>query len=124
MSEKPSKDLAKLIDAAVEIRGAPDEAEIAFMARALVQATFPHSDPGAIPIWGRRNGNLTLTIKPDWEFDPKKGEPKCVGIPYGTIPRLLLFWITTEVVQTKSRRLELSDSLSAFMRGRRCLPCR
>lgn len=116
MSDKPNKDLAKLIDAAVEIRDAPDAAEIAFMARALVQATLPHSDPGAVPIWGRRNGNLALTIKPDWEFDPKKGEPRCVGIPYGTIPRLLLFWITTEVVQKKSRRLELGDSLSAFMR--------
>jgi hypothetical protein len=28
----------------------------------------------------------------------------------------LLFWITTEAVKTKSRRLELGDSLSAFMR--------
>ena len=115
-NKKSGKDLEKLIDAAVEIRDASGEAEIAFMAHALVQATFPHSDPGAVPIWGRRNGNLTLTIKPDWEFDLKKGEPKCVGIPYGTIPRLLMFWITTEVVQTKSRRLELGDSLAAFMR--------
>lgn len=121
MSDKPQKnvinpDLAKLIKAAVEIQMAPDEPDIAFMSRALVQATLPHSDPGAVPIWGRRNGNLSLTIKPDWEFDPKKGQPRCVGVPYGTIPRLLLFWITTEVVQKKSRRLELGDSLSAFMR--------
>ncbi|MFM7855625.1 MAG: replication protein RepA, partial [Flammeovirgaceae bacterium] len=35
--------------------------------------------------------------------------------PYGTIPRLLLFWITTEAVRTKSRRLELGDSLTKFM---------
>lgn len=34
----------------------------------------------------------------------------------GVIPRLLLFWITTEAVRTKNRRLELGHSLSAFMR--------
>jgi len=36
-------------------------------------------------------------------------------LPYGTIPRLLLAWLTTEAVKTKSRELELGDSLSGFM---------
>jgi hypothetical protein len=36
--------------------------------------------------------------------------------PYGTIPRLLLFWITSEAVKTKNRRLELGNSLTKFMR--------
>lgn len=111
-----SPGLKRILDAAVEIQMEPNAAEMAFMARALVQATLPHSDPGSVPIWGRTNGRLTLTIKPDWELDAKTGQPRSVGIPYGTIPRLLLFWITTEAVKTKSRRLELGDSLSAFMR--------
>lgn len=108
--------MKRILEAAVEIKAEPDAAEMAFMARALVQATLPHSDPGEVPIWGRTNGRLTLTIKPDWEIDPKTHQSRCVGIPYGTIPRLLLFWITTEAVKTKSRRLELGNSLSAFMR--------
>jgi hypothetical protein len=37
------------------------------------------------------------------------------GYPYGTVPRLLLFWMTTEALRTKQRRLELGDSLTAFM---------
>lgn len=118
-SQKPhglSPSTKRILDAAVEIQMEPNATEMAFMARALVQATLPHSDPGAVPIWGRSNGRLTLTIKPDWELDPKTNQPRSVGIPYGTIPRLLLFWITTEAVKTKSRRLELGDSLSAFMR--------
>lgn len=110
-----SPSLKRILDAAVEIQAEPNATEMAFMARALVQATLPHSDPGAVPIWGRTNGRLTLTIKPDWEFDKKNNEPRSVGIPYGTIPRLLLFWITTEAVRTKSRRLELGNSLSEFM---------
>ena len=116
MGDKSSTDLAKLIDLAVEIRDAPDVSEMAFMPRAFVQTTLPHSDPGAVLIWVRRNGNLVLTVKPDWELDSKNGKPRCVGIPYGTIPRLLLFWITKEVLQKKSRYLELGDNLSSFMR--------
>lgn len=106
----------RILMAAEQIHNDPSAAQLAFMARALVQATMPHSNPGDVPIWGRTNGNLTLTIKPDWEIDQKTGQPRCIGVPYGTIPRLLMFWITTEAVKTKSRRIELGDSLSHFMR--------
>lgn len=112
----------RILDAAAAIQQDPAATEIAFMARALVQATLPHSDPGDVPVWGRTNGRLTLTIKPDWELEPTTGKLRCVGIPYGTIPRSLLFWITTEAVQTKQQRLELGNSLSAFMRELGLLP--
>lgn len=88
------------------------EAEKAFLARQLVQVTLPHSSPGNVPIWKRKNGNLTLSIRPGW--DHAKDEP--IGYPFGSIPRLLLFWITTETLRTKSRRLELGDTLAVFMR--------
>jgi hypothetical protein len=42
--------------------------------------------------------------------------PSKIGLPYGTIPRIISAWMTTEAVQTKSPVLELGDSLSAFMR--------
>lgn len=102
----------KLICAAGDIRLDPDKTESAFMARQLVQATLPHKNPGNVPAWSRRNGNLTLTIRPGWDYKKKKN----IGYPYGTIPRLLLFWITTEAVRTQSRKLELGESLSDFMR--------
>ena len=100
----------KFLDAAEAIHFDPDKAESAFMARQLVQATLPHKDPGNTPLWSRRNGNLTLTIQPG----QKQG--KLLGYPYGTLPRLLLFWMTTEAVKTKSPRLELGRSLASFMR--------
>jgi hypothetical protein len=100
----------------------PTKADLAFMSRACVQATFPHSDPGDVPIWCRTNGNLTLSIKPDYEIDTKTGKPRNVGLPYGTVCRLLMFWITTEAVKTKSRRIELGESLAAFMRELEIVP--
>ena len=103
----------KLLDAAVSIRQDPNDAEAAFMARQLVQCTLPHTDPGKVEAWERRNGNLTLVIRPGWDSENKSA----FGYPYGSIPRLLLFWMNTEAVKTKSRRLELGHNLSDFMRA-------
>ncbi len=101
----------KLISVAGDIRLDPDKTESAFMARQLVQATLPHKNPGNVPAWSRKNGNLTLSVQPGW--DHKKN--KSIGYPYGTIPRLLLFWITTEAIRTKNPRIELGNSLTKFM---------
>jgi hypothetical protein len=109
----------RIIQAGSEIRTSPepDPADIAFMARQLVQATLPHTAPkGNPPEWMRRNGNLTLAIRPGYKTDRATGKRVCLGYPYGTVPRLLLFWITTEALRTGSRRLELGPSLNAFMR--------
>jgi hypothetical protein len=101
----------KLISISGDIRLDPDKAEAAFMARQLVQATLPHKNPGDVPAWSRKNGNLTLAIQPGW--DHKKN--KSIGYPYGTLPRLLLFWITTEAVRSNNPKIELGKSLSSFM---------
>jgi Plasmid encoded RepA protein len=102
----------KLLDDVLIIRQQPDAAEAAFMARQLVQYTLPHTNPGSVEAWQRRSGNLSLVIQPGW--DAEKG--RSVGYPYGTIPRLLLFWVTTEAVRTKQRRLELRRNLAQFIR--------
>lgn len=107
----------KLLAAAEAITTNPDAAELAFMARQLVQVTLPHSNPkGSPPEWYRTNGNLTLSIRPGYATDPKTGERYCIGYPYGTVPRLLLFWLVTEIVQKRSRHIELGHSLADFMR--------
>ncbi len=101
----------KIIQASTDIQlDAPTDQDKAFLARQLVQATLPHSDPGDVPVWTRQNGNVTLTIQQGYKRD---GAP--VGHPYGTIPRLLMYWMTTEAIRTKERKLILGDSLAAFM---------
>jgi hypothetical protein len=103
--------LDKLLDATVEIRQNPDAVERSYMARQLVQCTLPHSDPGNTPIWTRTNGKLTLAIRPNFDTKTKKAL-----YPYGTVPRLLLFWLVTEATQKKSRTIKLGNSLDSFMR--------
>ena len=86
---------------------APDDLDLhsGYMARALVQATLPHSDPKTT-YFERRNGSVTLSIT---------GRPN-PGLPYGKDPRLILAWICTEAVRTKSATLNLGRSLSEFAR--------
>jgi hypothetical protein len=101
----------KIIQAATEIaQDSPSDADKAFLARQLVQTTLPHADPGDVPVWSRTNGNITLLIQQGY-----KANGEGIGHPYGTIPRLLMYWMTTEAVRTKSPRLVLGDSLAAFM---------
>jgi len=111
---QPGKSISRFLAAAVEIQmdTEPTEKDKAFLTRQLVQVTLPHSSPGNVPIWKRKNGNLTLAIRPGWNHE--KDQP--IGYPFGSIPRLLLFWITTEALRTQSRKLELGASLAGFMR--------
>ncbi len=112
----PTKQQSRLIEAAATIQEAPaDEADaLAFYARLLVQAALPHSNPGAVPAWTRTNGNFTMSVQPG--ITVANGEAKSIGLPYGSIPRLLMAWITTEAVRTQERTLLLGNSLSGFMR--------
>lgn len=101
----------RLLEAATDMQQSPDSYERAFLARQLIQCTFPHSDPGNVPIWSRTNGNLTLSIRP--LYDEESASHK---YPYGTIPRLFLYWMVTEAARTKKRRLYLGTSYPDFMR--------
>jgi len=91
----------------VELEIAEGDREVGYSARLLVQATMPHSKPPPdVTEFERTNGFVTVRIV----------APKEHGLPFGCYPRLLLAWITTEAVRTKSHELELGRSLRDFMR--------
>jgi hypothetical protein len=77
----------KFLDAVTEILANPDTTEAAFMARQLVQCTLPHTNPGNVNQWTRRNGSLTLAIVPG--RDVEKNES--TGYPFGVIPACCCF---------------------------------
>lgn len=113
----PSPKSLRLIEEslAIEAQDARDAGAVGFMARALVQATIPHTDPGNdVQVWSRSNGDLSLSISPYW--GTKDGKPYTIGYPYGTKPRLVLAWLSTEAVRTQSPEINLGNSLSSFMR--------
>lgn len=105
MNIKPSQEKLICEALAIEAEEAKQADALGFMARALVQATMPHSAKEGTE-FQRRNGAFTLTI-----LTPSAAG----GLPYGSYPRLLLAWIVTEAVKKKTSHLELGDSLSQFM---------
>jgi hypothetical protein len=60
--------LNKLISEAlaIEARDAKEAGALGFMARALVQATMPHKNPGKVEAWGRRNGDFSMVMQPGY----------------------------------------------------------
>ena len=103
----PTSSIERLINEAlaIEAEQAQEAGALGFMARAMVQATLPHKKVEGT-YFERTNGAFTLTLM----------SPPKTGLPYGTVPRLLLSWLTTEAVRTRERELILGDSMSAFMR--------
>jgi replication initiator protein len=78
---------------------------IGFVGRIVVQATLPHRDPKDI-VYERTNAHqmtLRLTAVSRW------------GLPYGSLPRLFMIWITTEAVRTKDTTLHLGRSINEFL---------
>ena len=80
--------------------------DLGFMARLLALCSLPRTNPGNRLRYVRCNGPYTLVMNAG-------GLHK---LPFGNLPRLLLAWVSTEVVRTQSRELVLGKSLSEFMR--------
>jgi hypothetical protein len=89
---------------AMEAEQARQAGTLGYLARVFTQIGLPHSTVMGSQ-FVRSNGNLSLTISAMSD----------VGLPFGSIPRLLLSWVTTEAVRTDSPVLELGPTLSAFM---------
>ena len=114
--------IEKLVDEAlaIEAEAAKEAGALGYMARALVQATMPHSNPGNVEAWGRENGAFSMIMQPG--VMKKNGELIRIGLPYGSVPRLLLSWVTTEAVKKKSPNLVLGPTLSGFMQQLGLIP--
>lgn len=89
---------------AIEAEDAKSAGTLGFMTRSLAIATLPHrriKDYRFV----RKNGDFTLTMM--------TAHPE--GLPYGTLPRLLLTWVCTEVAQQRQRELSLGPNLASYL---------
>ena len=97
--------LAAQVNQLVSAREA--DADLGFMARTMALCSLPRTNPGNRLQYKRVNGPFTLIMT-------ATGNHK---LPFGNLPRLLLAWVSTEAVRTRSRVLVLGSSLSEFMRA-------
>jgi len=90
----PAEDLLSL-----ESEGALSAGALGFMPRVLVLTTLPHRRPESHR-FERVNGRHCLRMS----------APRRIGLPYGSYPRLLLAYLTTEAVRTKSPEVQLGPT--------------
>lgn len=104
--EPPTSRINELVQEtlAMESEEARETGNLGFMARSLAQATMPHRNP-KVTQFERVNGDLYMCMR---------GRPSA-GLPYGSIPRLLVSWATAEAVRTKQRELDMGSNLNEFM---------
>lgn len=110
-----SETTARLVNYAANLEGADDDAmDVGYSARLWAQVSLPYRNPGNIPYWERRNGNVSLMMQPALILDHTTGE-RHAAYPYGVLPRQAMNWMATEAVLTQSKELELGRSMKAFM---------
>ncbi len=66
----------------------------------------------------RQDGQYTLVINPKPVVETVNGQQRLqsLGVPYGSLPRLVLIHIMTEAVRTKSRHVVLGATFTDWMR--------
>ena len=79
--------------------------DLGFMARTMALCSLPRTNPGNRHQYKRVNGPYKLILS-------RTGEYK---LPFGTLPRLLVAWVSTEGLKTQSPVLVLGKSLAEFM---------
>lgn len=88
---------------------------LGWTARLCILATLPHRDPGAQQVFTRQNGSFRYTMRAGTYVDDN-GQERSLGLPFGTIPRLLLCWLTTEAMRTREPVIDLGKTLTVFLR--------
>ena len=121
---KSAKKSAAWVDEMMALREDAEEAgSIGFCSRIFTQLSLPYRDPGTSGAitWVRQNGPMRLQLNPLLDIDDS-GQP-VPAFPYGKYPRLILPWLSTQVVRREadlesdgSLTIELGDSMRDFLK--------
>jgi hypothetical protein len=96
------------VDAAYEVLS--DEAGRIGVAHAgFAMAALPHKKTSEV-IWEKDGGTVKLLVESGLD-----AERQPVGIPYGSIARMILLYLQTQAVKTRSREVELGASMNAWL---------
>ena len=84
---------------------------LGFMSRLLIMVNLPYRDLGKErKVWVRKNGKVSIIVSPAYD---QNGES--MGIPYGSYPRLILAYIITQAVKTRSSQINLGKGFRDFI---------
>jgi hypothetical protein len=85
------------------------EHRIGIMHAGFAMTALPHKAIGD-KIWVRQGGNIKLRIESGFDANDN-----IVGLPFGAIARIILLYLQTEAVKTRSREVELGRSMNHWL---------
>ena len=78
----------------------------------LCLTVLPHREIAIGTVWERQTGYASLLVHP---LQGQDGRMR--GVPFGAKARLILIFLMTEAVRTRSRRIELGRSMHAWLKA-------
>lgn len=93
---------------------ADEDAGIGFLYSGWCQAALPHRRLPDAEGWQVTSERITLVVEPGMR-PTDSGKPEPVGVPYGSRARLILIYLQSEAIRTKSREIVLGSSLRAWL---------
>lgn len=101
------------IEAAAAYMSDEDNA-VGFLYSGWCQAALPHRRLPDAEGWQIQSERVTLVVEPGMR-PTATGKPAPIGVPYGSRARLILIYLQSEAIRTKSREIELGGSLRAWL---------
>lgn len=93
---------------------ADEESGTGFLYSGWCQAALPHRKLPDAEGWQIQSERVTLVVEPGMR-PTAAGRPVPVGVPYGSRARLILIFLQSEAIRTKSREIDLGGSLRAWL---------
>lgn len=114
MMKKPTNKALDLAAMSGDLAAPPTASDVRFMHAVLCQLGLPRRRVEGRE-WQRQSGQAWLHVQAGY-LDLGESRPVAQPLPYGSMPRLALAYISTEAVRSRSSTIELGDSASAFLR--------
>lgn len=107
------------VEAAAAFLG-DEENAVGFLYSGWCQAALPHRKLPDCDGWQITSEHTTLIVEPGMR-PGAAGKPVSVGVPYGSRARLILIFLQSEAIRSRSREIELGGSLNRWL-GRLGIP--
>lgn len=106
--EAGSKANRQVVEAAAQLL-AEEESRLGITHAGFAMTSLPHKRIDD-PFWKRQGNRTTLLVESGRD---RQGD--LIGVPYGSIARLILLYLQTEAVRTGNPEVELGRSMKAWM---------
>jgi len=92
-----------------------EDTSIGYIFSGFCQAALPHKKlPNASDHWEITSEHIALMVEPGSRRSAE-GKREIVGVPYGSRARLIMLYLQSEALRTKSRNIELGRSMREWL---------